>query len=294
MSFSRRHIDVTFQLGQGSFGEGGFDTEKVSGLRVVANITKAGGAGLNTANIRIYGLPLSLMSKLAIVGNQLIQGRNNLITVAAGSDDAPMATCFTGVINQSWPNFQAAPDVSLDVTASPTLLDALKPVPPISFQGSADVATIMSGLAAQMGMTLESNGVQVKLAPGKYFAGTAPAQARKVAQAAGINLLFDDNNVMAIWTTGTARGSQAQVISKDTGMVGYPNWSQGGILVKSLYNPLLQFGGNVQVNSTLTQATGQWNIFNVNHNLESEVPNGAWFTTVECSKFSGGNLPIAQ
>ena len=33
MTYAKRAIDVTFQLGTGSFGEGGYDTIKITGRR---------------------------------------------------------------------------------------------------------------------------------------------------------------------------------------------------------------------------------------------------------------------
>jgi hypothetical protein len=43
MSFVQRLLSFTFQLGQGQFGNSGFDVVTISGLRASCRIVKAGG-----------------------------------------------------------------------------------------------------------------------------------------------------------------------------------------------------------------------------------------------------------
>jgi hypothetical protein len=92
---------------------------------------------------------------------------------------------------------------------------------------------------------------------------------------------------------GGARGTQAVLLSKDTGLVGYPNFTQNGVQLKSLYNPNLVFLGRVTVQSQFTGANGNWVVAAIDHELESGVPGGAWFTNVECSQL-GHELPILR
>jgi hypothetical protein len=70
-------------------------------------------------------------------------------------------------------------------------------------------------------------------------------------------------------------------------MVGDPNYSNSvyGIEFTTLFNPLLRPGGKVQVESGLEVANGTWQIFNLQHQLDSEDPGGQWFT-----RFSGSSL----
>ena len=75
-------------------------------------------------------------------------------------------------------------------------------------------------------------------------------------------------------------------VSPSTGMRGYPAFTSSGIEVTTLFNPTLQYGGNIQVESQLTPACGTWNIYNLAHELESEIPSGKWFTTLSASKIA--------
>lgn len=303
MSYTQRHIDVTFQLGQGSFGESGQDTVRISGLRVSATITKAGGVSMSSLDMKVYGLTLSQLNDLSILGKPIIDVRRNIVTVTAGDDETGMATVFTGTIYEAWPDMAAAPDVYLHITAHSALLDAARPVPPSSYPGPTDVAVIMAGLAQQMGCSFVNSGVSVIL-HNPYYPGTAWAQMQAAAAAAHIYAVIDDlspsqapnssgdggdngtgqagGRVLAIWPMDGSRGGAIPLISKDTGMVGYPTCTPNGIVVTTLYNPSITFGGNFEVQSILKVANGTWTVFNVTHELEAEVlENGAWFTHVE-------------
>lgn len=68
-SFIKRIINVSFQLGTGSFGGSGYNQIGLKGLRVIAQIDNAGhptpGA---TALIRIFGMTFSQMNELSVAG----------------------------------------------------------------------------------------------------------------------------------------------------------------------------------------------------------------------------------
>lgn len=84
MTYARRTIDLKFQLGQGAFGESGFDTVELAGLRVSASIQRIGGVSYSTASIRAYGVPLSVMNDLSTLGMLYPDVRRNLVTITAG------------------------------------------------------------------------------------------------------------------------------------------------------------------------------------------------------------------
>lgn len=281
MTFSRKRIDVTLSLGTGQFGADGSNTVTLSGLRVKALIQAAPGDAMPAAQVQIFGLPLDMVNQLTSVGlvNAAVRLQNTML-IAAGDDETGLTTVYDGTISESWGQFEGMPDVPLNVIAVAGLAASLKPVNAISFQGQADVATIMSRLAQTMGFAFENNGVQVQLA-NPYFPGTALAQARACARAADIYMTID-RGTLAIWPKNVARAQQGDtpLISVATGMVGYPAFSSNGIALTTLFNPHIKPGGQVQVQSSLPIANGVWLVSEVAHTIESETPNGQWFTRV--------------
>lgn len=290
--FATRHISITFALGQGSFGESGkFNTITVSGLRCSVTISKAGGAASSFVQARIYGLSLSQMNQISTLGKPMPAVRNNRIAISAGDGDSTMATVFQGTIQEAWADLRGQPEAMLVVSGQTGLLEAVKPSLPKSYKGGTDIVTIMKTLASEMNLSLENSGVVGSLA-NPYLPGTALEQARKVADAANFNMIMD-NGVLAIWPKNGSRGGQVPLISAATGMVGYPTWTSTGISLVTLFNPAIAYGTQVQVQSIIKPACGPWNVYAVNHNLESETPGGAWFTQLECNVL-GRPTPLAQ
>ena len=298
VAFVRRKIDLTFQLGKGSFGADGSDTVKLTGLRCSAAVTKPGGASLSELNLRVYGMSLDVMNKLTIIG-QLIAQQNyrfNQVTVTAGDDTSGMAVAFVGNILEAWVDASSAPDVAFICRANTGYGDQMTPVPPTSYQGTVDAAVVMQDIAARMmpARSLENSGVSVQIA-NPYLAGTLLDQARAVARAGDFNCILDDHPelVVAIWPNGGTRQGVIPLISADTGMVGYPTHTQSAISFETLYNPSLINGGQVMIDSLLKPACGKWNIYNIGHDLEAETPGGKWFTRCDCS-ILGAPVPIAD
>ncbi len=283
MSFTRRIISLRFQLGTGAFGEDGSNVVDLTGLRCAADISKPGNGTLSSANLRVWGMSLDTMAKLTVL-NQLLysSGRENTLTISAGDETNGLSVCFVGTINEAWADFQSAPDVLFQVTATNGILAALKPVPATSFNGAVDVATVLAGIATQMGLQLENNGVSVVLR-NTYLPGTALDQLRTVMRQADIEYVIDDTT-LAIWPKGGNRGGQIPLLSPETGMVGYPTFTQNSLYVRTLFNPGIAFGQLLEIKSVVPQATGSnWKAVNLTHNLTTETADGPWFTTVECA-----------
>lgn len=291
MAFVQRALGFTFTLGTGSFGNSGANTVTLpDGLWATAQIQKSGTPSMNRAHLRIYGLSLSIMNQLSRIGVLPTSVRNNVVTVTAGEVGGNMPLAFAGGIQDAWPDFSSPTEAILNVTAFTGLLAQMKPVLPTSFNGSTDVATIMGQLAQQMGYTLENNGVSVQLR-NPYLPGTARSQALAAADAAGIYVVFDDDNgVMAILPKTSARGGVTPVISPTGDMVGYPTYvGPGQLALTTEYNPQLRFMGNVKVeNSIVGGANGTWRVTDLNNDL-STLPDGPWFSHVQ-----GNNLYQAQ
>lgn len=282
MALAKRHIRVSFKLGQGSFGESGADTFTIEGVRVSASIQKTG-AIMAELNATIFGMPLDVMNKLTILGSPLIDGRNNVVIVEAGTDASGLSEVYQGIIQEAWIDARNMPQVGFVIMARTGLLAALKPVPPTSYKGSIEVALAMAGLATQLGLRFENSGVTGVIAD-PYLHGCLRDQVRDLAAAVPCNWTIE-SDTLAIWPIDGARGGLVPIIAPDTGMVGYPLRTQDGFSVQTLFNPSIAFGGAILVQSDIVQANGKWTVFSLSHDIESEVPGGKWFTNVDCHLF---------
>ena len=280
MAFTQKRINVTFTLASGSFAGSTANTVTLTGYRVSAHVVKAGGASQGECQLRIYGMGLSLMNQLSTLGRTPVIVGKNTVSVSAGDDVNGVGVAFVGTISQAYTDLGGAPDAIFHVSAYAGLYQAVQAIPPTSIKGSADAAVIMSSLATQMSLDFENNGVSVMLA-NPYFPGSARTQAEAVARAANIEWIID-NGKLAIWPKSGSRGGVIPLISPETGLVGYPFPSGQGLLgLRTLFNPTISFGAKIQVQSSITLACGTWTVCHIDHDLESETPNGAWFTMLQ-------------
>jgi hypothetical protein len=280
--YAKRKIDVTINLGEGQFGDDKGQDVTLSGLRVSAEITYYGGAIQAEAHIHIFGLPMDMINQLTRVGMIGNQVRCNTIRIAAGEEGGAMSDVYQGTIAEAFGDFQNAPEVVFTVLALGSFSDAIKPVPASSYKGAVDAAVVMANLAELMGLAFENNDVSVMLS-NPYYPGTAWQQVKDCAQEAGISVEVQLGK-LAIWPrNGYRKGNGPIKISPETGMVGYPAFSSKGITVRTLFNQDVVTGGQIEVASELAVACGVWNAYNIVHMLESETPNGQWFTQISCT-----------
>jgi hypothetical protein len=326
-SYLSRAIDVTLSLGSGTYGQTGFNSVKLSGLRVVATIEKRGFPSFDTAEIRVYGVPASIMNQLSSLGVPVPLLRYNSVLLEAGDAVNGMAVVYNGYSNQVWQNFDGAPDTCLQIIGSTGGQAAMQPTPPLSYPNGGDVATILAGIATRANWAFENNGVTAKLGP-SYFPGTAMDQVHSIARQANIELYIDSGTppegtaasgtgtqspgaTLAIWPKGGMRGGAIPIISAQTGLVGYPRVSGWNLQFRSLFNPNLRLGGAVIIQSSLgnpaanvtpeqaqsagvptnTQTggpSGRWLLTTpLIYDLSSQQQNGPWFVDATCSRLPG-------
>lgn len=286
MSFTQKLINIAITLAPNpgtnqpnTFQESGTNNVTLSGHRTSVKIVNSGAAAGSKAQVLIYGLTLSLMNQLSTLGMVVKLVPRNQIVVTAG-DASGMSTVFQGVILQAYGDFNQAPNVPFHFECNSTTALAVIPAKATSYQGGAAVSDIMSSLAQQMGLSFENNGVTTQMTS-PYYAGSAMSQVRRLARDAGISAEVIDST-LCIWPFPGNRSGAVPVVSPaDGSMKGYPGFTQQGIVFDALYNPQIRFGGQVQVQgSILTAANGTWNVFKLDHDLESMVPRGNWKSTV--------------
>ena len=296
MTFSQKLISVTFTPGANGTsggGSGGLTSPlALSNLRMSCHVSQVGDRAMGQMTLLIWGMTLDHMNQLSTLGWVQQKIPTDMCSVSAGDAQTGLTLIYKGTVWQAVSDFQDAANVPFRVECLSGQTESGVKIPPTSINNkAADVGQMMSQLAGKMGLQFENNGVSQKIAY-PYLPGTARTQAMQLAKAAGIGWVID-RGVLAIWPQGQARmSSGTPLISPQTGMVGYPSWSSVGVKVKTEFNPQLQFGGTVQIQSSVTPAVGTWQIKKLTHDLESFKPSGQWFTTIECSKL--GSPVLAQ
>jgi hypothetical protein len=310
-SWTQKLLQVTVQLGANpgtnqptTFAGTGSNTITFPYLRTSARVANSGATIDQRATVRIWGVQQSEMYQLSTLGLVYNIVPKNVLTLAAGDLVNGFSTVFSGSILSAYGDYQAQPDVPFVFECVAGLAAGVAPVAPATFQGSTDVATIISGFARQLGMGFQNAGVNVKLS-NPYFPGTVMDQLKACAAHAGIEVSFGANTLTIFPRGGSmsSSGVNAPIISAQYGMIDYPVLTTQGIIVKTLFSPKIAFGGLVQVGSSLLSGTlnaisaqnptfkppqttpagnSIWSVFKLDHALDSQVPRGQWMSTAYC------------
>lgn len=275
---NNKQLRFVITLGTGKFGSSDNNRITIEGFRALVDIDKAGGMMMGTLKAKIYGVRQEVMNSITTL--QWKPGSIIPNTVEVFAIDGPAETLvFAGNIVNAWGDYRSMPDVFLHIQAQAGFYNLLKAVPPRSFSGSIDVASVMSKIARDLGYAFENNGVDVQLYD-VYLPNTGLEQAKDLAQSANIGFYLDDSTLAITPSPHMPRGAVSSVISPSSGLVGYPTFDGIGVNFQCLFNPSVTFGGTVKLETDIIQAAGEWVVTSVAHRLESEKPGGAWFSAI--------------
>jgi hypothetical protein len=288
-SFRRSILEAHFTLASGGFAGGvgsSLNTLKVSNLRMMAKAVNAGGAAMGELQLTIFGMTPSQMNALSTLGMRIQQVPiRNTVTLLAGKEgDAALAVIFQGGIQSAYADLDAQPEVAFRVVAKSGLPEAVTAIPSSTYQGDADVATVLADLAKQGNLAFENNGVSV-IMPNQHYWGSLRSQIETCAENADIGWSID-RRTLIIWPKNGARSGRAVPVSKNTGMIGYPAYAAMGIRLRTLFNPAIRFQGNIEVtlsnDDPIKLPRSTWTVFKLEHDLSSMYPRGPWESSMEC------------
>lgn len=278
-SFTQKQIEVRLTLNKGSFNGGG-NQKIVSGLAVSAEITKTCLPAKNSAVVTIIGIQPQDMEPLTTLAFRPLEIQHNKIEIHAGDAETGMSCVFMGDITSAAADFNSQPDVKFKIEALTNFLSAVKPAPLYTYKGEIPASNIFERLAKEMGQGFENKGVDVKVRD-IALSGSPWSKAVNLSKQIGCELILDDD-AMWIAPNGKQRGKQIPLWNKDTGLKGFPTFSQKGISATHLFDPSVICGGKVKIETVVPKATGEWRVFQVKHHIEAYKPSGKWETTIDC------------
>lgn len=283
-SFQKRAVRLRFQMRTGTVLATEADVVSLKGHRMEAMIERSGAnLGAGVMSLRVWGVNKEIMNQFATDMLNPFQVRGDLVSLEVLQEAGGSKFAFEGTMLSANMDFSGAPDVSFNVFARSGYWANVAPAAPNSYRGSASVANILEVLAKLQGWSFMNYGVTTMLS-NPYLSGTAWDQIQKIASAAGIAATVE-NNTLHIWPANGMRGDDVLEVSASNGMLGYPTFKLPGIEVRTIYNPELAYGKQVRITSeAVPKANGVFKIFQVNHQLSTNMPDGPWFSTIGVSK----------
>ena len=219
-------------------------------------------------------------------GSLRYASRNHMV-IEAGERGGALSRVFSGNIMSAWADFNGAPDVEMKFEAMTGGYAALIAQSPVAASGTAKAAELCGQFARECGLSFVNQGVDVSV-DNSVYSGSPLEKAQAVAKQVGADLIIDDDRMTLLPRGETLKGGSVAVLSPETGMIGYPTFTNNGITVKSFFNPSAQRGGQVKISSIVPRASGTWRITRVDHDLSAYDPRGGpWETTIEATYGAG-------
>ena len=281
-SFNLKTIRTTVTLRRGQFAEGG-NTRVIEGLATEVSIQKPGLPEPNSASIKIYGLKYDAMEQMTMLAFRPLEMYYNTIEISAGRLGENLPTVFKGHISRASADFNQSPDPCMNIEAMSGYFAQQLPTPAITVNGSVSAETIFAQCAKDAEMIYENHGVASAINNGAY-PGDPITKMKKLAHDVNCDLIIDDGIVITK-PADTPRRGNAVLLSPQTGLIGYPTFSQTGISCKCIFNPVIQYGRLVKIESVVPRATGEWFVTKISHSLSAYTPRGGnWETQIEAAR----------
>lgn len=280
-SFSIKTIQIAVTLGKGNFSEGG-NTKIIEGLACDVSVQKPGLPEKNSAAVKIWGLKYEDMAQLTMLTFKPLESQHNLISIKAGEKGGSLALVFQGEITSAFADFNAAPDVCMQFEADSGSYPQQIASPVATVKGEAKADQLFSQFAQSAGYTFKNEGVTSSV-QNAWFPGSPIDKMTKLARDVGCELIIDDGAIVVL-PAGKAREGNAVLLTKNTGLIGYPTFNQDGISCKCIFNPDLIYGGLIKVESIVPRASGVWRITKLTHHITAYIPGGGnWESQIEAS-----------
>lgn len=234
----------------------------LSALRIKFAVKKSGIMTPNTADILVYNLDYSTA--------QIIKKEFTHIILQAGYVDN-YGVIFTGNIKWAWDGRENATDTVLNIVGgdgdsaynfavvNKTLAAGSSPTDGLNVAlGSMQ----NSGVGRSYVGALPAN----RLPRGKVMYGNAREYLRNIADTNGFTWSIQDGQMVFI-KQSTYLPGEAVVLSTKTGLIGQPQQTIEGIMMKALLNPKLRIHGRVQIDNKSVQT------FKINPNVPGSPAN---------------------
>lgn len=280
-SFSIKTIQIALTLGKGNFSEGG-NTKIIEGLACDVSVQKPGLPEKNSAAVKIWGLKYEDMAQLTMLAFKPLESQHNIISIKAGEKGRALALVFQGEITSAFADFNQAPDPCMQFEADSGSYPQQIASPVATVKGEATADRLFSQFAQSAGYSYKNEGVTSSVL-NAWFPGSPIDKMTKLARDVGCELIIDDGEIVVL-PAGKARGGNAVLLNKDTGMIGYPTFNQDGISCRCIFNPDLIYGGLIKVESIVPRASGVWRVTKLTHHITAYIPGGGnWESQIEAA-----------
>lgn len=270
--YNQRSLRFEFTNETSSFDEKGNNTISISEVRSTVSFQSAGNLFGTQVNVSLFGLSMELLASLSSKAMGLFGSDTERISMKIYVGDTAI---FVGYMTSSIANMNTAPNSALMITATANADLQNKPSPPFSFNGATPVTSVITAICKAAGYSPYITGLDGIVATNPHYEGSIFNQLEKLCDDFEIAMSVASPTI-TFWPQNEKKDDVMPLISPEYGLIGYPIFSNGGVMFQTQFSTLLTTGRNVKLITSLPHASGTYKLTSVSHELSSWMPDGPW------------------
>ncbi|EBW5250501.1 hypothetical protein BXE05_13580 [Salmonella enterica subsp. enterica] len=270
--YSKRSLRFEFVNETSSFDESGNNTISISEARATVSFQSAGNLFGTQINVSIFGLGIEMLAALSSKAMGLFGSDTERISMKVFVGETAI---FAGYMTSSIANMNAIPNAALMITATANADLQNKPASPFSFNGATPVPDIINAICNAAGYKAYITGLDGLVVTNPHYEGSIFTQLESLCNDVNVAMSVAPPSI-SFWPQDSTRDDVMPFISPEYGLIGYPIFSNGGLMFQTQFSTLLTTGRNVQIETSLPHASGVYKLTSVNHELSSWVNDGPW------------------
>ncbi len=275
-----RQLQCKIILQSGTF-EKGNNTLILNNSTINAQVNKTMSNNFSiSADITIDGLSYSEIAALSTLGYVPLVYEFNRIELYAQYEGQSQSLCFSGYIVKAFCDF-SDPNRPMHFQCQTVYQEAINTTNPINSQGNIDIKQLFSNIASKMGLSLETNG-SFGTIKNAIFSGSNIDQLKQLSKQTNNNCVVD-NGRLKVANKGLSLSNVVLNINSGSGLIGYPKIDDKGITLKIRYEPSLQLGQYIKLETIvpIPKSNGMWYVYDMQSSLNNRHEN--WYTDLKCS-----------
>lgn len=270
--YSKRSLRFEFVNETSSFDESGNNTISISEARAAVSFQSAGNLFGTQINVSIFGLGIEMLAALSSKAMGLFGSDTERISMKVFVGETAI---FAGYMTSSIANMNAIPNAALMITATANADLQNKPASPFSFNGATPVPDIINAICNAAGYKAYITGLDGLVVTNPHYEGSIFTQLESLCNDVNVAMSVAPPSI-SFWPQDSTRDDVMPFISPEYGLIGYPIFSNGGLMFQTQFSTLLTTGRNVQIETSLPHASGVYKLTSVNHELSSWLNDGPW------------------
>lgn len=270
--YNQRSLRFEFTNETSSFDEKGNNKISISEVRSTVSFQSAGNLFGTQVNVSLFGLSMELLASLSSKAMGLFGSDTERISMKIYVGDTAI---FVGYMTSSIANMNTVPNSALMITATANADLQNKPSPPFSFNGATPVTSVITAICKAAGYSPYITGLDGIVATNPHYEGSIFNQLEKLCDDFEIAMSVASPTI-TFWPQNEKKDDVMPLISPEYGLIGYPIFSNGGVMFQTQFSTLLTTGRNIKLVTSLPHASGTYKLTSVSHELSSWMPDGPW------------------